>query len=284
MTREDLFKQIQKKKSFLCIGLDSDISLIPKHLLSHSDPVFEFNKQIIETTRDLCIAYKINTAFYESRGEAGWKCISDTLKEIPPDIFTIADAKRGDIGNTSRHYARAFFEKMNFDAITVSPYMGADSIKSFLEYPGKWAILLALTSNKGAMDFQTTIVTGNSSSASQPMPLYELVLNISRQWGTPDNMMYVVGATRAEQLMEIRRIVSEHFILVPGVGAQGGSLEDVSRLAMNKQCGLIVNASRSIIFASNGSDFAEKAREEAIKLQKEMAVILEKSLDAKCNQ
>lgn len=270
MTRQQLFENIKQKKSFLCVGLDTDITLIPKHLLGSEDPVFEFNKQIIDVTKDLCVAYKPNIAFYESQGYKGWQSLEKTIHYINStckDIFTIADAKRGDIGTTSKMYARAFFEKMNFDSITVAPYMGEDSVVPFFEYKNKWVILLALTSNKGASDFQL-----NASSN-----LYKQVLEISKKWGNPDNMMYVVGATKAEMLLEIRKIVPNNFLLIPGVGAQGGSLQDVVNYGMNKQCGLLVNSSRSIIYASNKTDFAEKAREEALKLQKEMELILLKS-------
>jgi orotidine-5'-phosphate decarboxylase len=264
MTREELFENIKKKKSFLCIGLDTDLKKIPKHLHKSSDPIFEFNKQIIDATHDLCVAYKPNVAFYESLGSVGWEALektADYLKKFK-DIFTIADAKRGDIGNTSSMYAQAFFGLMDFDSITVAPYMGEDSVTPFLEYEGKWAILLALTSNKGANDFQTE------------HELYKTVLKKSQQWGNADNMMYVVGATRAEMLADVRKIVPDHFLLVPGVGAQGGSLPEVAKYGMNKQCGLLVNSSRNIIYASDKEDFAQKAREEAMKMQKEMSSLL----------
>ena len=264
MTRTELFENIKKKKSFLCIGLDTDLKKIPKHLHKSSDPIFEFNKQIIDATHDLCVAYKPNTAFYESIGSAGWESLektADYLKKFK-DIFTIADAKRGDIGNTSSMYAQAFFGAMDFDAITVAPYMGEDSVTPFLQYEGKWVILLTLTSNKGANDFQTE------------NELYKTVLKKSQQWGNADNMMYVVGATRAEMLSDVRKIVGEHFLLVPGVGAQGGSLQEVAKFGMNKQFGLLVNSSRNIIYASDGTDFATRAREEAMKMQKEMASLL----------
>ncbi|MBI4931050.1 MAG: orotidine-5'-phosphate decarboxylase [Bacteroidetes bacterium] len=264
MTKEELYKNIQSKESFLCIGLDTDLKKIPKHLHKSSDPIFEFNKQIIDATHDLCVAYKPNIAFYESIGSAGWESLektADYLKQFK-DIFTIADAKRGDIGNTSSMYAQAFFGSMDFDSITVAPYMGEDSVTPFLQYEGKWVILLALTSNKGANDFQTE------------NELYKTVLKRSQQWGSADNMMYVVGATRAEMLADVRKIVPEHFLLVPGVGAQGGSLREVAKYGMNKQCGLLVNSSRNIIYASDKEDFAVKAREEAMKMQKEMASLL----------
>ena len=270
MTRQELICQIKKKKSFLCIGLDTDISKIPTHLLDLEDPIFEFNKQIIDSTKNLCVAYKPNIAFYESMGISGWNSLQKTLDYIPEGIFTIADAKRGDIGNTSSMYARAFFENMNFDSVTVTPYMGSDSVAPFLEFKDKWAIVLALTSNKGGLDFQK-IENKNSKQ------LFEQVLETSKQWGTDENMMYVVGATRAEQLAEIRKIIPNHFLLVPGVGAQGGNVQDVAKYGMNADCGLLVNSSRGIIYAGNDTDFAEKAKIEAQKLQQEMAVILAKS-------
>jgi len=264
MTRSELYEQIKKKKSFLCIGLDTDLKKIPQHLHSSSDPIFEFNKQIIDATHDLCVAYKPNIAFYESIGSAGWEALektADYLKKFK-DVFTIADAKRGDIGNTSGMYAQAFFGSMDFDAITVAPYMGEDSVTPFLQYEGKWVILLALTSNKGANDFQTD------------NELYKTVLKKSQKWGNADNMMYVVGATKAAMLADIRKIVPEHFLLVPGVGAQGGNLQEVAKHGMNKQCGLLANSSRNIIYASDKEDFAQKARENALKIQKEMILLL----------
>ena len=267
MNRGQLYEQIQKKKSFLCIGLDTDIKKIPKHLLKKEDPVFEFNKKIIEATSDLCVSYKPNLAFYEADGVKGLQSLEKTIKIIPEEIFTIADAKRGDIGNTSSMYARAFFEHYGFDSITIAPYMGSDSVKPFLGYYDKWVILLALTSNEGAFDFQLKKLERGGT-------LYEEVLKKSKTWGTADNMMYVVGATKAEYLAQIRKIIPEHFLLVPGVGAQGGSLQDVAKYGMNKQCGLLVNASRSILYAGGGEDFAEKARAEAVKIQKEMEELL----------
>ncbi|MFA4851314.1 MAG: orotidine-5'-phosphate decarboxylase [Bacteroidales bacterium] len=274
MTREELFKIIKEKKSFLCVGLDSDIAKLPGHLMDHDDPVFEFNKQIIDATIDFAIAYKPNLAFYESLGVKGWQSLEKTiqyLNKFRSQVFTIADAKRGDIGNTSKLYAKSFFGNedilLNFDAVTVAPYMGEDSVSPFLEYDSKWVILLALTSNKGAEDFQFLQYNGKKLS--------EIVLEKSLQWGNADNMMYVVGATQASMLADIRKIVPDHFILVPGIGAQGGSLEEVAKYGMNKQCGLIVNASRSIIFASNGKDFADKAKDEARVMQKEMEIYLE---------
>mgnify|MGYP003519445989 FL=1 len=275
MTQQELFEQIKKKNSFLCVGLDTDITKIPAHLLKEEDPVFEFNKKIIDATKDLCVCYKPNMAFYETQGVKGWISLEKTinyLNQTCNDIFTIADAKRGDIGNTSSMYAKAFLETLNFDSITVAPYMGEDSVKPFLEYKNKWVILLALTSNKGALDFQTSRL---HSAALKAEYLYEKVLRISKKWGTNENMMYVVGATQAEMLTDVRRLVPGHFLLVPGVGAQGGSLEDVAAYGMNEKCGLLVNSSRGIIYAGSGEDFADKAREEAITLQKEMKLLLE---------
>jgi len=269
MTKAELVENIKQKQSFLCIGLDTDITKIPQHLLTEEDPIFEFNKQIIDATHDLCVSYKPNMAFYETEGVNGWISLEKTINYINknyPNIFTIADAKRGDIGNTSKMYAKAFLEKMNFDAITVAPYMGEDSVTPFLEYKNKWVILLALTSNKGAFDFQT-LVTENKM-------LFQQVLETSKKWGNPDTMMYVVGATKAEMLGDIRKIIPDSFLLVPGVGAQGGSLQEVAKYGMNKECGLLINSSRGIIYASNGNDFATKAREEAKKLQEEMSVLL----------
>ncbi len=271
MTRQELIEQIQKKKSFLCIGLDSDIAKIPKHLLQEEDPVFSFNKQIIDATHDLAVAYKPNTAFYESRGVAGWKSLAKTidyLNNLKPSVFTIADAKRGDIGNTSTQYAKAFFEQLNFDSVTVAPYMGRDSVSPFLQFKGKWAIVLALTSNSGAFDFQFLKNEDNQSK------LFETVLETSKQWGNEENLMYVVGATKAEMLKQIRLHIPNYFLLVPGVGAQGGSLEEVAKYGMNADIGLLVNSSRGIIFASKEKDFAEKAREEALKLQQQMGILL----------
>jgi orotidine-5'-phosphate decarboxylase len=267
MNREELLRQIKSKRSFLCVGLDTDIKKIPNHLLDSDDPVFEFNKQIIDSTKDLCVAYKPNIAFYESLGVSGWNSLQKTLDYIPEDIFTIADAKRGDIGNTSNMYACAFFENMNFDSVTVAPYMGSDSVTPFLEFEDKWAIVLALTSNKGGLDFQKI----EDKNGKQ---LFEQVLETSKSWGTDRNMMYVVGATRSEQLSEIRKIIPNHFLLVPGVGAQGGSLQDVAKYGMNTDCGLLVNSSRGIIYKSSDIDFAEKAREEVEKLQHQMDILL----------
>lgn len=267
MTRTELIQQIKLKKSFLCIGLDTDITKIPSHLLDFEDPIFEFNKAIIDATKDFCVAYKPNTAFYECHGVKGWNSLEKTLNYIPSSIFTIADAKRGDIGNTSSYYAKTFFECYNFDSVTIAPYMGEDSVKPFLAFKDKWAIILALTSNKGALDFQTIKNTEGKE-------LYKSVLEKTSHWGTPENTMYVVGATRAEEIGEVRKLVPDNFFLVPGIGAQGGSLEDVANFGWNSDCGLLVNSSRAIIYASNNQDFAEKAREEAQNIQVQMAKIL----------
>jgi orotidine-5'-phosphate decarboxylase len=264
MNRTALFEQIKKKQSYLCVGLDTDPEKIPAHLHSFPDPVFEFNKQIIDATHEYCVAYKPNIAFYEALGAKGWESLEKTLKYIPENIFTIADAKRGDIGNTSTLYAKAFFQQMNFNAITVAPYMGEDSVKPFLQFKDKWVILLAHTSNAGSADFQLieSKVTGRK--------LYEEVLVRSQQWGSADQLMYVVGATQTEKIASIRALVPEHFFLVPGIGAQGGDLELVSRFGMNKQCGLLVNSARSIIYASGGKEFASAAQVEARKIAEEM--------------
>lgn len=272
MTKKDLFELIREKRSFLCIGLDTDIKRIPKHLLKTEDPVFEFNKAIIDATHTFAIAYKPNIAFYECRGAEGWKSLEKTVDYLKKfRVLIIADAKRGDIGNTSALYARAFFENMDFDAVTVAPYMGIDSVSPFFEYDGKWVILLALTSNKGAFDFQMIQNKNNDKK------LYEEVLIKSRSWGHQDQLMYVVGATQAESLEKIRNIVPGHFLLVPGVGAQGGSLEEVARFGMTPECGLIVNSSRGIIYASGSENFAEKAAIKARELQEQMAGLLTKS-------
>lgn len=263
MTRQQLIDQIRRKKSYLCVGLDTDITKIPKHLLSESDPVFTFNKAIIDSTKDLCVSYKINTAFYEALGVKGWETMEKTVNYIGDDHFKIADAKRGDIGNTSDQYAKAFFEAMPFDSVTVAPYMGEDSVKPFLQYEGKWAIVLGLTSNKGANDFELQ-QTGEGL-------LYEKVLQTVSAWGTTDNLMFVVGATQANSFINIRKLTPDHFYLVPGVGAQGGSLKEISEKAMNKDCGILVNASRAIIYASGREDFAEKARTITREYQQEMA-------------
>lgn len=270
MTRNELFEQIRRKRSYLCVGLDTDINKIPRFLLDTTDPVFAFNKQIIDATHDLCVAYKPNLAFYECLGVNGWNSLEKTVNYIRynyPDLFIIADAKRGDIGNTSGMYAKAFFDAMEFDAVTVAPYMGEDSVTPFLTYVDKWVILLALTSNKGAFDFQ--LMTENGEK------LYERVINTSKQWGTAENMMYVVGATKADMIADIRKMIPDHFMLVPGVGAQGGSLREVSANGMNAQCGLLVNSSRQIIYASEGDDFAVKARIAAKEVQAEMEQLLD---------
>ena len=267
MTRNELIHQIKTKRSFLCVGLDTDIEKIPPHLLDHADPVFEFNRQIIEATEDLCVAYKPNIAFYEDKGVAGWESLRKTWEILPKNCLRIADAKRGDIGNTSERYAKAFFDQeysgLGFDAITVAPYMGHDSVKPFLQFEGKWTIVLALTSNAGGMDFQTLTDTHGVS-------LFERVIQKANTWGNPANLMYVVGATRGQAFELVRKHAPDHFLLVPGVGAQGGSLQDVCRYGMTDECGLLVNATRSIIYASNGKDFAERARQEAQVLQQEM--------------
>ena len=274
MNHKQLFEQIKIKRSFLCVGLDTDILKIPKHLLDLPDPIFSFNKEIIDATVEFAVAYKPNIAFYESLGWQGWQSLEKTVnyvREKYPDIFLIADAKRGDIGNTSNLYARAFFEKLGFDAVTVAPYMGEDSVKPFIDYPEKWTILLALTSNKGAFDFQ---FLKDEKSGDQ---LFESVLKISQTWGTAENMMYVVGATKAEKLKKIREIVPNHFLLVPGIGAQGGSLQEVAVNGLNSSCGLLVNSSREIIYASGETDFAEKAQESAKKVQQEMEKLLKEA-------
>ena len=271
MTRKQLVEQIQQKRSYLCVGLDTDITKIPKHLQSHPDAVFEFNRQIIDATKDLCVAYKINTAFYEAMGLKGWETMEKTVNYIPKEHFTIADAKRGDIGNTSTQYAKAFFETLNFDAVTVAPYMGEDSVKPFLEFENKWAIVLGLTSNPGSKDFEQLNVVGQETNPGNGEYLYENVLRKVSSWGDPGNLMFVIGATKASDLEGIRKIIPDHFLLVPGVGFQGGSLEEVSRYGMNSDCGLLVNASRAIIYASEKEDFAVEARAIAQQYQSEMA-------------
>jgi len=272
MNRKQLFQQIQKKKSFLCIGLDTDIEKIPEHLLQLEDPVFEFNKAIVDATHHLAVAYKPNLAFYEANGPKGWESLAKTvdyIRQTDPNIFLIADAKRGDIGNTSAMYAKTFFETYDFDAVTLAPYMGLDTIAPFLAFEGKWSVVLALTSNKSAADFQ--YLTDNKSGDR----LFESVLKTGQSWGNTDQIMFVVGATKAEALKQIREIAPDNFLLVPGIGAQGGSLEEVSKYGMNDHCGLLVNSSRGIIFASSGTDFAEKAVESAEVLCKEMATHLQ---------
>ena len=269
MTTQQLIEQIQQKKSFLCIGLDVDLTKIPTHLLGLEDPIFEFNKAIIDATHDLCVSFKPNTAFYEAYGIKGWQSFQKTVNYINrnyPEIFTIADAKRGDIGNTSSMYAKAFFEDFNFDSVTVAPYMGKDSVEPFLAFENKHTILLALTSNEGAFDFQTKNIEGKE--------LYKVVIETSKSWRNAENLMYVVGATKAEYFTEIRKIIPDSFLLVPGVGAQGGSLQEVCKYGMSETIGLLINSSRGIIYASHGVDFAEKAREEALKMQVEMQAIL----------
>lgn len=274
MTKQELINQIKEKRSFLCVGLDTDITKIPQHLLGEEDPIYTFNKAIIEATEDLCVAYKPNIAFYESYGAKGWEILRKTWEALPKNCFSIADAKRGDIGNTSKMYAQAFFDEkvsgMSFDSITIAPYMGKDSVTPFLDFDNKWAIVLALTSNEGSKDFQNFINQDGKN-------LFEEVIDKVNTWGSTENLMYVVGATRGEGFLKIREHAPDHFLLVPGVGAQGGSLQDVCQYGMNKDCGLLVNSTRGIIYASNGLDFAEKAREEAIKLQKEMEIELIKA-------
>ncbi|MDX1463205.1 MAG: orotidine-5'-phosphate decarboxylase [Marinirhabdus sp.] len=271
MTTHELVAQIHRKNSFLCIGLDVDLNKIPKHLLDHDDPIFEFNKRIIDATHHLAVAYKPNTAFYEAYGLKGWRAFEKTisyLNENYPELYTIADAKRGDIGNTSTMYAKAFFDDLGFDSVTVAPYMGKDSVEPFLAFEDKHTILLALTSNEGAFDFQTKTVDDQA-------PLYETVIQTSKSWKNAHNLMYVIGATKASYLGEIRKLVPESFFLVPGVGAQGGSLDEVCRYGMNNEIGLLINSSRGIIYASSGTDFAEAAATAASELQQKMKVILD---------
>ncbi len=271
MNKQALIEQIQQKKSFLCIGLDVDLTKIPMHLLAEEDPIFEFNKQIIDATHHLAVAYKPNIAFYEAYGLKGWAALGKTIEYLNvnyPEIFTIADAKRGDIGNTSTMYAKAFFEDLNFDSVTVAPYMGSDSIEPFLAFEDKTTILLALTSNKGGLDFQGLIIGGNE--------LYKEVIKTAITWKNSENLMFVVGATKPTYFEEIRKIVPNHFLLVPGVGAQGGNLQEVCKYGLNKDCGLLVNSARSIIYAGNDKYFAKAAQLEALKLQQEMALILSK--------
>lgn len=266
MNRADLFAQIRAKRSYLCVGLDTDPDRIPAHLRDADDPIFAFNRAIIDATADLCVAYKPNLAFYEALGPDGWRSLQRTLDYIPDEHFTIADAKRGDIGNTSRRYAAAFFERMRFDSITVAPYMGADSVQPFLDFDEKWVILLALTSNRGSQDFQFLESAGEK--------LYERVLTRAQEWGSTDQLMFVTGATHPEEFKNIRRLAPDHFLLVPGVGAQGGDLDAISRYGMNDHCGLLVNSSRGIIYASDGEDFAAAARTSAQRLQTRMAELL----------
>lgn len=263
MNRSRLLTEIKRKKSYLCVGLDTDLEKIPAHLLGLPDPVFEFNKQIIDATQEYCVAYKPNIAFYEALGPKGWESLKKTLDYIPEDHFAIADAKRGDIGNTSTMYAKAFFEQMDFDAITVAPYMGVDSVTPFLAFKDKVVILLAHTSNPGSADFQLF-------QSSAGTPLYQEVILKSQAWGTPENLMYVVGATRADKIAEIRKLAPDHFFLVPGVGAQGGDLKEVSKLGLTSACGLLVNSARAIIYASSDKDFAKAAQHEARRTNEEM--------------
>lgn len=267
MNYQELVTQIKTKKSFLCVGLDTDLAKIPTHLLEFDDPIFEFNKAIIDATKDYCVAYKPNIAFYEMLGSKGWESLQKTIDYIPDTHFTIADAKRGDIGNTSLYYANTFFDTYNFDSLTVAPYMGSDSVSPYLKHNDKWAIVLALTSNKGADDFELQKLASGEF-------LFEKVLSTSKEWGTKENMMYVVGATRPEMLAEIRKIVPSHFLLVPGVGAQGGSLSEVVKHGITSDIGLLVNSSRGIIYAGNGKDFAEKAGNKAKEIQEEMASLI----------
>lgn len=289
MNRNQLIEQIKRKKSFLCVGLDPDLKKLPKHLLKEPDAIFEFNKRLIDATASYAVAYKPNIAFYEALGPRGWNSLQRTLAYIPKDCFTIADAKRGDIGNTSSLYAQAFFDNnssgMSFDSITVAPYMGRDSVMPFLEFKDKWVILLALTSNEGSADFQTHLLNPQLSRndddelglansqivvENQNEYVFERVLRVSQEWGGADRLMYVVGATKAPMLKQVRKIAPDHFLLIPGVGAQGGSMEEVCKYGMNKDCGLLVNAARSIIYASSGTDFEQKAAEEAQRMQQEM--------------
>jgi orotidine-5'-phosphate decarboxylase len=274
MTRKQLVEQIRLKKTYLCVGLDTDITKLPKHLQNNPNAVVEFNKAIIDATKDLCVSYKINTAFYEAMGLKGWEAMEQTVNYIPKNIFTIADAKRGDIGNTSSQYAKAFFETLNFDAITVAPYMGEDSIRPFLEYENKWTIVLGLTSNKGAADFEMLKIENEDNSHLRSEFVYEKVLRTVSQWGNENNLMFVTGATQATEFGNIRTIIPNNFLLVPGVGFQGGSLADVSKHGMNKDCGLLVNASRAIIYASDKENFAEEARVIAQQYQTEMSEYL----------
>ena len=267
MTQDDLFSLIQERKSFLCVGLDTDCQRIPASLRAENDPQFAFNKAIIDATRDLCVAYKPNLAFYEARGSQGWDSLEKTIRYIGSEHFLIADAKRGDIGNTSRLYAQAFFDHLQVDAVTVAPYMGEDSVTPFLGFPGKWVIVLALTSNPGSGDFQLL-------PQEDGRPLYERVMQSAMGWGGPEELMFVVGATHPEKMREIRAIAPDHFLLVPGVGAQGGDLEAICRHGLNRRAGLLVNVSRSILFAGEGQDFAEGAYEAALKIQRQMAAIL----------
>ena len=268
MTRDELVHQIRKKQSFLCVGLDPVLEKIPAHLRNLEDPIFEFNKRIIDATAPFAVAFKPNTAFYEAQGVKGWESLEKTIRYIPKDCFIIADAKRGDIGNTSTAYAKTFFEALPCDAVTVAPYMGMDSVEPFLQFKGKWAIVLGLTSNDGALDFQNLV--------SEEKPLYDHVISKVKSWGTPENLMFVVGATRTQQLAHIRTLVPDHFLLVPGIGAQGGSLEEVFNFGANKDVGLLVNSSRAILYAQDDINFAEGAKKEALKIKTEMALYLQR--------
>jgi orotidine-5'-phosphate decarboxylase len=278
MTRKELVEQIFSKRSYLCIGLDTDIEKIPKHLLSSADPIFDFNKQIIDATKGLCVSYKINTAFYEALGVKGWESLEKTVNYIPREHFRIADAKRGDIGNTSSQYAKAFFETLNFDAITIAPYMGEDSVRPFLEYENKWAIVLGLTSNPGSADFELQKLLMKEEELEEGIHvvkertefLYEAVLEKTAKWGTTDNLMFVIGATQPNEFVSIRKLIPQHFYLVPGVGTQGGSLKEISEKAMTDDCGILVNVSRSVIYASDKEDFADQAKKVAKNYQTEM--------------
>ena len=291
MHRNILIEQIRLKKSYLCVGLDTDPAKIPIHLRSNANAVFEFNKAIIDATKDLCVSYKINTAFYEAMGVKGWEAMEQTVNYIPDTHFKIADAKRGDIGNTSSQYAKAFFETLNFDAITVAPYMGEDSIRPFLEYENKWTIVLGLTSNKGANDFEMLRVisadtnhglsadtnhglSADTNHGTTEEYLYEKILKIVSRWGNINNLMFVTGATQAQELENIRKIIPEHFLLIPGVGFQGGSLQEVSKYGLNTDCGLLVNASRAIIYAGDKENFADEARQIALQYKTEMETLL----------
>lgn len=284
MTRQQLAQQIFLKQTYLCIGLDTDVSKLPKHLQSHQNAVFEFNKAIIDATKDFCVSYKINTAFYEAQGLKGWEAMEQTVSYIPSSHFKIADAKRGDIGNTSAQYAKAFFETLNFDAITVAPYMGKDSVTPFLEYQNKWTILLGLTSNSGAINFELQKITeykeileeGVHTRKQQEKYLYEQVLETACSWGTDENLMFVIGATQATEFTNVRQLAPNHFYLVPGVGAQGGSLKEISEKAMIQDCGLLINVSRAIIYASGNEDFADAAANVAKHYASEMKEYLKK--------
>ncbi len=267
MNRQELIAQIRNKQSYLCVGLDTSLDKIPAHLLKEENPVLAFNKAIIDATKDFAVAYKINTAFYEAQGLEGWRIIEETLKHIPKNCFTIADAKRGDIGNTSEQYAKTFFETYPFDSVTVAPYMGKDSVQPFLEFKDKWTIVLGLTSNEGSKDFQLQTLSNGEY-------VYEQVLKTVASWGNTENLMFVTGATQATELKHIRKIIPQHFLLVPGVGAQGGSVADVSKAALNEDCGLLINVSRGIIYASKGEDFEEAAAKAAEQYQKEMKAFL----------